>query len=297
MVLYLDKYTEQIQRNAYTSVLNYYDKLPCKLHKMSADDIVKEMNRNGSRSFYLQKASINNYLIWLSKNSGIDVKQLYYDLNKARSESFEFLGFYDVKDLQQSISEAEYTIETLSEKNKDFNGLYAIFYLEWLGVLPESAISIRLEDVTDMGKRVYIPAEKRTVEVRNEEISDYFWEYKNTEGRRRTPNAKVITPYKQNTFYRTIVDGEINLKTIYNIRGLFVRASGDERFAKKRIYYSGRYYEMYRAEINYGKEFQMTDSKARAIICKIFNSQLSDNALVAVIRDYRAYKKNYLERL
>lgn len=297
MVLYLDKYTEQVQRNAYTSVLNYYDKLPRKLHEMSADDIIKEMNRNGSRSFYLQKASINSYLMWLSRNSNIDIKQLYYDLNKAQSERFEFLGFYDFKDLQQSISEAEYNIETLSEKNKDFNGLYAIFYLEWLGVLPESAISIRLEDVTDMGKRVYIPVENKTIEVQNEEISDYFWEYKNTEGRRRTPNAKVITPYKQHTFYRTIVDGEINLKTIYNIRGLFVRASGDERFAKKRIYYSGRYYEMYRAEINYGKEFQMTDSKTRAIICKIFNSQLSDNALVAVMRDYRAYKKNYLERL
>lgn len=296
MVLYLKEYAEQIQNN-YASVLNYYDKLPRKLHEMNADDIIKEMNRNGSRSFYLQKAAINNYLMWLSKNSKIDIKQLYYDLNKAQSENFEFLGFYDFKDLQQSISEAEYTIETLSEKNKDFNGLYAIFYLEWLGVLPESAISIRLEDVTDMGKRVYVPVENRTIEVQNEEISDYFWKYKNTEGRKRTPNAKIETPYKQYTFYRTIAEGEINLKTIYNIRGLFVGASGDERFAKKRIYYSGRYYEMYRAETNYSKEFELTDDQARAIVCKIFNSQLSESALIAVMRDYRVYKKNYLERL
>lgn len=251
MVLYLQEYAEQ--KEDYAKTLNYYDKLPTYLHEMSAEEIFKEMNRNGARSFYSQKFVINRYLAWLNLNYNIDIRQLYFDLNNSSlSKNFEFVGFYSFKDLQKGIQNAELTIETLNTADKDFNGLYAIFYLEWLGILPEAALSIRLEDVTNLGKSIYIPAENRTIEVNNDYISDYFWGYKNTTGRKRTDKSTKETPYTQNTFYRSIAKGDIKIKSVYNIRGFFVKYSGDERFAKKRVYYSGRYNEMYQAEINYG---------------------------------------------
>ena len=49
MVLYLKEYT--LQNDSYGKLLSYYDKLPQFLHEMSADEIIKEMNRNGTKAF------------------------------------------------------------------------------------------------------------------------------------------------------------------------------------------------------------------------------------------------------
>lgn len=300
MVLYLKEYAEQTQMNDnYFKVLKYYDKFPEYLHEMNAQDIIKAMNRNGSRGFYIQKAVIEQYLLWLNKNHQIDISQLYYELRKQiSSENFEFVGFYDFNDLQQGIQDAEFTIETVSNVNKDYNGLYSIFYLEWLGVLPESALTIKLEDVTDMGKSVYIPAENRTIKIDNPVISDHFWKYKNMTGYKRTANCKHETSYKQTTFYRTTRESETKVKSVYNMRGIFVRDSSDERFAKKRIYYSGRYYEMYQAEMSCGNEFSITNNHTKQIIKEIYNNDnLSDIVITNILRDYKVYKKGYLERI
>lgn len=297
MVLYLQEYAKQ--EEDYVKSLNYYDKLPVYLHEMSAEEISKEMNRNGIRSYYLQKAAINRYLIWLNQNYNIDIKQLYFELNNTSlSKNFEFVGFYDFNDLQQGIQDAEFTIETVSNVNKDYNGLYSIFYLEWLGVLPESALTIKLEDVTDMGKSVYIPAENRTIKIDNPVISEHFWKYKNMTGYKRTANCKHETSYKQTTFYRTIRESETKVKSVYNMRGIFVRNSSDERFAKKRIYYSGRYYEMYQAEMSCENEFSITSNHTKQIIKEIYNNDnLSDIVITNILRDYKVYKKGYLERV
>lgn len=82
------------------------------------------------------------------------------------------------------------------------------------------------------------------------------------------------------------------------MRGIFVRDSSDERFAKKRIYYSGRYYEMYQAEMNYGNEFSITNNHTKQIIKEIYNNDnLSDIVITNILRDYKVYKKGYLERI
>ena len=57
MVLHLDEYA--LQNDSYGKLLPYYDKLPQFIHEMSADEIIKEMNRNGTKGFYSQKAAIS----------------------------------------------------------------------------------------------------------------------------------------------------------------------------------------------------------------------------------------------
>ena len=303
MLLHFEEYA--LQNSNYSKVLSYYNKLPSMLHEMSTDDILEEMNRNGTKSFYQQKAAISNYLLWLTNTYGIDVNDLYFALyQNDNRETFKFVGFFDFQDLQKGIIDAETTIEANSTADRDYNGLYCVFYLEWLGVSPDSFLSIRLEDVTELGKRIYIPAENRTIEIDNDTISDFIWEYKNTTGRRCSGRQKNITEYKQNTLYRTTKGDEINKKTIYNARRNFVSESGDKRFSKNRIYDSGRFYALYQEELKYSQEFKLetnssdTNDEIRQIIRKVYNRpDMSNELMTTYLRAYSVYKKEYLERL
>ena len=303
MVLYLKEYT--LQNDSYGKLLSYYDKLPQMLHEMSADEILKEMNRNGTKGFYPQKAAISNYLLWLSNIYGIDVNDLYYGLcQNDNKKSFKFVGFFDFKDLQKGIIEAETIIEANSKADRDYDGLLCVFYFEWLGVPLESFITIRLEDVSNLGKRVYIPAENRTIEINNDTIADFIWNYKNTTGRKRSGNQKNITEYKQNTLYRTTKGDEINKKTVYNARNNFVSESGDKRFSKNRIYDSGRFYALYQEELKYSQEFKLDtngselNDEIRQIIRRVYNKpDMSNGLMTTYLRAYNVYKREYLERL
>lgn len=303
MVLHLEEYS--LKNDGYSKLLSYYDKLPQFIHEMSAEEIIKEMNRNGTKAFYQQKAAIANYLLWLTNTYGTDINDLYFALSKNDNrQTFTFVGFFDFQDLQKGIIDAETTIEANSTADRDYDGLLCEFYLEWLGVSSDSFLSIRLEDVTELGKRVYIPAEDRTIEIDNDTIADFLWEYKNTMGRKRSGNQKNITEYKQNTLYRTTKGDEINKKTIYNARRNFVSESGDKRFSKNRIYDSGRFYALYQEELKYDQEFKLetnspdTNGEIRQIIRKVYNKpDMSNESITTYLRAYNVYKKEYLERL
>lgn len=303
MVLHLEEYS--LENDNYSKLLSYYDKLPTMLHEMSVEKILKEMNRNGTKSFYQQKAAISNYLLWLSNTYNIDVNDLYYALyQNDNRKTFTFVGFFDFQDLQKGIIDAELTIEANSTADRDYDGLLCVFYLEWLGVPLESFLTIRLEDVTEFGRKVYIPADDRTIEIDNETISDFIWGYKNTTGRKRSGNQKNITEYKQNTLYRTTKGDEINRKTVYNARNNFVSESGDKRFSKSRIYDSGRFYALYQEELKFGQEFKLDtngselNDEIRQIIRKVYNKpDMSNELITTYLRAYNVYKREYLERL
>lgn len=303
MVLHFEEYT--LQNSNYGKLLSHYNKLPTMLHEMSFDDVLKEMNRNGTKSFYQQKAAISNYLLWLSNTYSIDVNDLYFALyQNDNRKTFKFVGFYDFKDLQKGIIDAESTIEANSTADRDYDGLLCVFYFEWLGVSSDSFLSIRLEDVTELGRKVYIPAENRTIEIDNETISDFIWEYKNTTGKRLSERQKKITEYKQNTLYRTTKGDEINKKTIYNARRNFVSESGDKRFSKNRIYDSGRFYALYQEELKYSQELKLetngsdTNDEIRQIIRKVYNKpDMSNELITTYLRAYSVYKREYLVRL
>ena len=90
----------------------------------------------------------------------------------------------------------------------------------------------------------------------------------------------------------------ITVKTIYNIRQKFITICEDKRFAKKRIYWSGRYAEMFKAEMKMDSEFSTYDSESVKIIGNIFNDEeITYDKIASLLREYAVFKKDYIERL
>lgn len=297
MVLYLDEFSKE--EYFYGKILHYYDSLPQYIHKMPAEEIMQHITRNGKRTIHFQKLAFEKYFSWLHQKYGIDVCDKNYELQKSiKYDSNVYIGFYDLKDLKESIESALQTIDSLEGDMPDYSGLIAIFYLEWYGVLPVSSITIKLTDVSNDGKKIFVPAENRTVEIPDDGVACYFAEYKHKEGWNRYKTGKIV-PYTQNTFYRnTSRRGDvINEKTIYNIRRHFVTDSGDERFSKKRIYYAGIYFKLFQFEQNYSKEplsNKYVTDKLREL-CN--NPELSENSIGVLMREYKIYRRNYLEMI
>lgn len=289
------------------NALNYYHKLPQFLHEMTADDLVSEINRNGEGARLGQQAIIFLYLRWLSDNYGVQVNQLYYELRQkldGDSGNQVFIGFYSIDEMTQAMNDAELTIESTGSKNADWSGLYALFYLEWYGVSVKSALSIKLSDVSDDGKTVYIPQEDKTIQIDNPIVSTYFAKYKQKTGyipvsseKSKTSKERKERPYTQNTFIRNTSHRKtpITVKSIYNVQGIFTRGSGDKRFEKNNVFDSGRYYALYQQELQNNEELTIEN---RDIFYSVFNDDtMSDNVIRAKLREYKAFKQSLIKRL
>ena len=298
MVLYLKEFEDKNPN--YSRCLSYYDKLPEYLHEMPVQKIMEHINRNGERSRYLQGRTILTYFIWLHQTYGINMVSKNFELQQAISSQKTFMGFYSLDELKQAIKVCLLKAEDENNPTQpDYSGLIAIFYLEWYGILPESAITIKLTDVSDDGKEVFVPDENRTIAIDDEEVADYFAEYKQKTGFKR-PRQNNESPYTQNTFYRNTSNrgDAITVKTIYNIRQKFIMLCEDKRFAKKRIYWSGRYAEMFKAEMKMDSEFSTYDSESVKIIGNIFNDEeITYDKIASLLREYAVFKKDYIERL
>lgn len=299
MVLHLIDFQKQYGDRA--NALNYYHKLPEYLHEMTADDLAAQINRNGEGARLPQQAIVFQYLRWLRENYNIDVGQLYYELRQkldADSGNQVFVGFYSIEEMTKAMEEAELTIESTGAKNADWSGLYALFYLEWYGVSVKSALTIKLSDVSNNGKTVYIPAEDKTIQIDNSIVSDYFAEYKQKTG--YIPVSSIERkerPYTQNTFIRNTSQRNtpITVKSIYNVQGIFARGSGDKRFEKSNVYDSGRYYALYQQELQNNEELTIEN---RDIFYSVFNDKtMTDNVIRAKLREYNVFKQGLIKRL
>ena len=298
MVLYLKEFEDKNPN--YSRCLSYYDKLPEYLHEMPVQEIMEHINRNGERSRYLQGRTILTYFIWLHQTYRINMVSKNFELQQAIGKDKVYLGFFSLEELKQAIKVCLLKAEDENNPTQpDYSGLIAIFYLEWYGILPESAITIKLTDVSDDGREVFVPSESRTITIDDEEVADYFADYKQKTGFKR-PRLKEESPYTQTTFYRnTSKRGDtITVKTIYNIRQKFITLCKDKRFAKKRIYWSGRYAEMFKAEMKMDSEFSTYDSESVKIIGNIFNDEeITYDKIASLLREYAVFKKDCIERL
>ena len=108
----------------------------------------------------------------------------------------------------------------------------------------------------------------------------------------------IIPLIKFSLLYDNDVKNVITVKTIYNIRQKFITLCEDGRFAKKRIYWSGRYAEMYKTEMEINIEYSGTDLESVKVIRKIFNNEeMTYNQIANLLREYAVFKKDYIERL
>lgn len=298
MVLHLKEFAEK--HCSLGQTLNYYnEELPEYLHEMPVEEIIKQISRNGEKGAYNQKRAVLKYLEWLSLNYGIDVSDKHYEIYHTDSEKINI--YKDILTLEQlkiAIEENLNIIENGTTKRLiDFSGMKAIFFLEWYGVLPKSAITIKLTDVSNDGKQVYIPAENRGINIDDEDVARYFSEYKQKTGFKRSPRYKKETLYVQDTFYRnTSSRGDaIKEKTIYNARRDFISGCGDKRFSQDRVYFSGRFNAMLKAEYKLNMEFSASDEESVKIIKEIFNDKtLEYSDITDYLRSYAAYKRAYL---
>lgn len=299
MTLHQQEY-EQAEA-VYGRYLRYYNGLPEYLHEMSAEEIIERANRNGVNSSVYQKIAVVNYLKWLYENyrSEVDtdaLRELYFKLQMMLNEDKgTYIGFYDLTDLKQSIEKKLQELECTNQT--DFNGLKAFFFLEWYGISPESAVSIKLTDVAEDGSKVYVPSENRTVDIPDMGVADYLSEYKHAKGFKKYENKEEI-PYTQDTFYRNTSDSPIILKTIYNIKCRFQLGEKDKRFEKRRLYRSGRYYALLQEEQKYDRELTSTNEKSQDVIDKVFNfsKHVDVQRYILILREYKLYKIGYINR-
>lgn len=291
LVLYLQEFQEEIGERAHN--INYYDDLPKYIHEMSSEELIKHINRSGENSRLPQQSIILTYLKWLNSKYDIDCTDLFFNLKQGlkKDENKSFVGFYSLSEMQQVITNAEFTLENVS--NSDWDGLYAVFYLEWYGVIANSIISIKLNDVTDDGKIVYIPAENRVVTIDDLSVSEFFATYKQKTGFKKYFNSEKIAEYTQDTFIRIASQKPINHKTIYNLRGKFVKGCGDKRFSTSKVYDAGRLYVMYQEEIKLNDELS---SKYQDMIESIYHQKLSYTQISNILRLYNVYKQKLLGR-
>ena len=299
VVLHYDEFCKADEKQG--KRLAYYHKLTDTLHQMDNKDIISHINRFGSKKVWFQQDTVIKYFKWLHNEYGIDMTEKVFDLQRQiENSNIDYIGFYSLNDLKRGIEDAVMTLET-SEHPKahaDYDGLYAVFYLEWFGVKPQSVHTIMLENVTDMGRKVYIPAEDRIVEITDEAVSNYLWEYKNKTGA-FCKEDKVETLYKGDTYYRTTrpCNPDRADRRIYNARSRFVQSCEDIRFSKNNIYLSGRFYEMLMIEKKESMEFSI-NTKYFDRIRKIFNEpDVADNTINIWIGEFYKYKRTYLSRL
>ncbi len=83
MVLHLEEFQQKDPQLG--KFLNYYDKLPEYLHEMSVEDIMKHINRNGVRSWYLQQRAVLDYFMWLHNNYDINLTEKFFELQQVRN--------------------------------------------------------------------------------------------------------------------------------------------------------------------------------------------------------------------
>lgn len=299
VVLHYEEFCQQ--HSIEGECLSYYNKLPDTLHLMSNEDIISHIERFGSKKVCHQRSAVVKYLKWLHNEYHIDMVEKIFQLQRQiENSNVDYIGFYSLNDLKRGINDALMTLETSDhpKAHSDYDGLYAVFYLEWFGVKPQSVHTIMLEDITDMGRKVYIPAENRTVEITDEAVADYLWQYRSKTGSTKD-GGRVETPYKGDTYYRTTRNVEQRKvdRQIYNARHRFVQACEDIRFSKNNIYLSGRFYEMLMIEKKESMEFSI-NTKYFDRIRKIFNEpDVADNTINIWIGEFYKYKRTYLSRL
>lgn len=301
MVLYMKEYEDA--GSVYARTLHYYDTLPEYLHKMTAEEITKHINRNGVIPAMYQRIAVINYIKWLSDNynSEIDtnLSELNYNLLRILEEdSGGYVGFYTLTELKQAIETKFQELESENHsRNADYSGLKALYFMEWYGISAEAAISVKLSDVSDDGKSIYVPCEKRIVNIEDNAVANYFADYKKKTGFKRKKDGDKETLYTQNTFLRTTSSVSITLKTFYNTRTSFQSISHDIRFDKKRVYNAGRYYEMLQIEQDSGDLFAGNDEWTESVILKVFNKEFTLQTRNMILRNYRIYKQGYIENI
>lgn len=285
MILGFEEFKKASPYNANTiSALQKRDK---NLHEMTVEEIKDYLKKDGRRGFTLKKSAICTYLKWLYKEYGVDVVELNFEISNIGCSDLEYedMYFYSLDDLFKGVeicfAEAELTME-----KTDFDGFKVFCLLQWYGVTMDEFISIKLNDVKY--NKIFIPLTNRTIVI-DDKTADIIDEYKRKTGEVRT---KKLLEYKQDTLYRTVSSSEIDRRTIENIKYKFAKACGDPRFAKKRIYNSGKYYLLLELENKLKRNIGLSDND---LISQIYGKTPHMWSLITDFNEYKSSRDEWLK--
>ncbi len=289
MVLYIDEFEKEYPTKG--KHMRFYDKLPEYLHEMKPEKITEYASRNGRTSMVIQSEAILAYLSWLAKyhgaEAGKELPELNYDLTQKFQETeCDYIGFYNLAELRQTLEEHIRKIEAISPR-ADLSGYVIACLMEWYGITTEEFVSVRMQDVSEDGREIYVPKSGRTAEIDDTMTASAIAEYR----RKAIDSGKT-----QECLYITSKDIPLKVKTIYNARDKFMTFTGDDRFAKRRVYYSGRFAKMFEMENEHGTAFLTENKNTQKIMSELFG-ELSLPKMNYLLSLYRSYKTGYLKSL
>lgn len=289
MILYLEEFKEVANPTQFSTFKKLHE-YPKYVHEMKIDELKTFMTDSRSQSsFDAKKSILKTYLKWLLDEYKIDTKDIFAQVKGIKptvsTEWFYSLESF-VRELTQSIAQAECDIEATVTHQCDFQGLQTFYLLSWYGIKASDFVFIKLTDVND--RDIYVPNLKKHIVI-DELVADIINEYKNTTGRIR---QKSFIPYTQNTLYRNIDPNPISAETIDRIKGRFYKVNRDKRFRGNIVETSGKFYRLLKLEEELGRDLTHKDTD-------LINQWLNESKvkIYQFVCDFEKYKEKRNEYL
>lgn len=303
MVLYLDEYINYVNSNIGKNVailrkrIKNFEKDKKYIHEMSIQEVLAVTEREGGNSSYQYRLTVMDYLSWLNDTYAINTAELVYGITSSNVDGV-YVGVYDVNDLIKTVDDVfeQYEVarerslkQVLSVIEQDTKILY---YLEWYGIYHKDTSSIRLSDVKDKGKTIFVPALNKDIHIDNEYIAKYIFDWvKTDEIRTRREDHDIYLGLNGNNLLRTTRGdcGEKYFNKIYTVMK-------DPRLSCNKVFYAGAFHRLYEFEskqcdtINYAQNEDYLKTE-------FYWLSHSKQSLLGIIRLYRVYKDFYLKWL
>lgn len=303
MVLYLDEYIKYVNSNNSKSIvilrrrIKNFEKDKKYIHEMSVSELLYATEREGGNSSYQYRLTVVDYLTWLNTTYAIDTTELVYGIANSNVEGV-YVGVYDATDLIRTVNNAfeqyeldrESTIKQIpSTIEQDAKILY---YLEWYGVHYKDTISIRLSDVKDKGKTIFVPNLNKDIHIDNEYIAEYILDWVRTdEIRSRRNDREVHLGLKGENLLRT-TNGDCIERYLYRIYNIMK----DPRLSCNKVFYAGAFHRMYEFESEQNDTLNLAKNECY-LKSEFYWLSHSKQSLLGVIRMYKVYKDFYLKWL
>ena len=164
--------------------------------------------------------------------------------------------------------------------------------MEWYGIYHKDTSSIRLSDVKDKGKTIFVPALNKDIHIDNEYIAKYIFDWvKTDEIRTRREDHDIYLGLNGNNLLRTTRGdcGEKYFNKIYTVMK-------DPRLSCNKVFYAGAFHRLFEFEskqcdtINYAQNEDYLKTE-------FYWLSHSKQSLLGIIRLYRVYKDFYLKWL
>ena len=296
MILHLDeylKYASSLTESQYNKVsrIKKFDAEKKYLHEMSSAEILKLTESKGGDTVYQYRQIFVSYFTWLMDNYTIDTSDLIYGIN-GNSANKIYLGVLDIDDLRRVVGSAinQYELSVEQRLNTFIapQNIWCVYYLEWFGIPSDAILSIRLRDIQDKGKAVYVPILDKTISITDDVAADIIWEWSQaisfevTSGDQRELKGNCLLRTSRGNFTQT------SLYKIYS-------KMKTPKLSKSKVFKAGVYAKMLDFEQKRGENITFK-SDFSLIKSEFYKPDLSRQRVLSIIREYNTYKEAYLER-